>query len=68
MEFDKQTLISYQIERSEETIEEAQLAIDNSKLNLAANRIHYIGFYIVSALALEEKFFNIKTFLIIRMV
>ena len=60
MEFDKQTLISYRIKRSDETIEEAQLAIDNNKLNLAANRIYYIGFYIISALALKENFSTSK--------
>ena len=60
MALEKQTLISYRTERSEEALEEAKLALDNNKLNLAANRIYYAGFYIVSALALKEDFSTSK--------
>ncbi len=60
MAFEKQTLISYRTKRSDETLEEAKLALDNNKLNLAANRIYYAGFYVVSALAVKENFSTSK--------
>ena len=60
MAFDKQTLVTYRINRSEGTLQEAQLALDNNKLHLAANRIYYSGFYIISALALKENYSTSK--------
>ncbi|MGD2087125.1 MAG: HEPN domain-containing protein [Candidatus Aminicenantes bacterium] len=59
MEF-KEDLIKYRIGRSENTIEEAELAIKNNKLPLAENRIYYSIFYIVSALALKYDFSTSK--------
>ena len=49
-------LIKYRISRAEETLEEVKLAIENGRLYLAANRIYYAAFYIVSALALKRGF------------
>jgi uncharacterized protein (UPF0332 family) len=60
MEFDKEELINYRIERSKGTIEEAKLAIDNNKFHLAENRIYYSIFYLVSALALKNDFITSK--------
>jgi len=56
MPSDKDILIKYRIDRAEETIEEIELAIENDKLHLAANRIYYSVFYVVSALALKKEF------------
>lgn len=60
MKYDKKSLIKYRISRATETLEEAKLALDHNKLNLAANRIYYSGFYIVSALALKNDFSTSK--------
>jgi len=56
----KDDLIRYRINKSEGTIEEAELAIENNKLSLAENRIYYSIFYIVSALALKYDFSTSK--------
>jgi len=59
MPVDIGALIKYRINRAEETLDEVKLAIENNRLHLAANRIYYSVFYIVSALALKKGF---KTF------
>jgi uncharacterized protein (UPF0332 family) len=56
----KEALIKYRIERCKETIEEANLAIENNRSHLAENRIYYSIFYIVSALALKNNFSTSK--------
>jgi uncharacterized protein (UPF0332 family) len=56
----KEDLIQYRINRAENTINEAELAIKNNKLPLAENRIYYSIFYIVSALALKYDFSTSK--------
>lgn len=56
MPSDKDILVKYRIERAEGTLEEIELAIENDKLHLAANRIYYSVFYVVSALALKNEF------------
>lgn len=56
MPFDIADLIKYRINRAEETLDEVNLAIENGRLHLAANRIYYAAFYIVSALALKRGF------------
>jgi uncharacterized protein (UPF0332 family) len=60
MQLDKQALIEYRIERSLETIIEAEKAIRDNHLHLAANRIYYSIFYIVSALAIKNNFSTSK--------
>ena len=47
MEQYKLDLIKYRIERSKETAEEAEIAINHNKLKLAENRIYYAIFYMV---------------------
>ncbi len=54
------TLIKYRINRAEETLGDAKLAIENNRLHLAANRIYYSVFYVVSALALKKDFTTSK--------
>ena len=56
MPVDINALIQYRTNRAEETLEEAKLAIENNRLHLAANRIYYSAFYVVSALALKKGF------------
>jgi len=60
MPVEKNVLILHRIKRAEETLDEAKLAIDNNRLHLAANRIYYSVFYIVSALALKNDFTTSK--------
>lgn len=60
MPYDKELLIKYRISRSKETIEDARIAIENSRLFAAENRIYYSIFYIVSALALKDGFSTSK--------
>ncbi len=57
----KDELIKYRIQRSEKTLNEAKLAIDNNALSLAENIIYYAIFYIVSALAINLKTQHIIT-------
>lgn len=49
-------LINYRLKLSDETIEEAELLIQNGKLRGAINRIYYAIFYSVSALGLKYNF------------
>lgn len=51
----KEDLIVYRVERAEKTLEEAEFALNNNMLPLAENRIYYSIFYIVSALALQNR-------------
>jgi uncharacterized protein (UPF0332 family) len=60
MQDDKNALIKYRINRAEETLDEVKLAIENNRLHLAANRIYYSVFYIVSSLALKKDFTTSK--------
>lgn len=53
-------LINYRIKRAGETLEEAELALNNNKLSLAENRAYYAIFYIVSVLSLKHNFSTSK--------
>lgn len=53
---DRDILIKYNVEKSKQAIEDTQFLIMNDKLNIAANRIYYGIFYILSALALKHQF------------
>ncbi len=53
---DRDQLIKYNIEKSKQAIEDVQFLIDSKKLYLAANRIYYGIFYMLSALALKHNF------------
>lgn len=48
-------LVKYRIERSNETMLETKLMIDQGYLNGAINRMYYACFYIVSALLVKNK-------------
>lgn len=48
-------LVKYRVERSNETMLEAKLMIDQGYLNGAINRLYYACFYIVSALLIKNK-------------
>ena len=60
MKYDKSDLIKYRLDRADETIEEAKMAIEAQHYNLAQNRIYYAIFYTVQALALQEDFATSK--------
>lgn len=55
-EENRQQLIKYHIEKSKQAVEDVKFLIENKKLYLAANRIYYGIFYILSALALRYNF------------
>jgi len=56
----KQFLISYNIEKAETAVNDAQFLIDNQRLNIAYNRIYYACFYIITALSLKSNFSTSK--------
>ncbi len=56
----KDDLILYRIQKSEQTLQEVEWAIEKGSLHLAENRIYYAIFYIVSALALKADFSTSK--------
>ena len=60
MPHDTSALVRYRIDRAQETILEAELALNNDMLQLAANRIYYAIFYITSALAAKYKYSTSK--------
>ena len=53
---ERDELIQYRIRQAEESIEEAELLINNEKLRAAVNRIYYGMFYALLALALKYEF------------
>ncbi len=55
-ENDRQTLIAYRIEKAKTAAEDVRFLLENDKLHLAMNRIYYSTFYILSAIALKDKF------------
>jgi len=57
---DRKALINYRIEQSDEAIKDAQVSIKNNRLRMAVNRIYYAMYYIVAALALKNRFKNLK--------
>jgi len=50
----KERIINYRRERAKETLEEARIMFDNSKLFATVNRIYYAIFYEAIALLLTE--------------
>ncbi len=57
---EKNIIINHRIQKSKETIEEAEVLLKNKKLRAALNRIDYAIFYITSALALKHNFSTSK--------
>ncbi len=53
---DRSQLVKYNIEKGKQAIEDVRFLIDSNKLYLAANRIYYGIFYMLSALALKNNF------------
>jgi uncharacterized protein (UPF0332 family) len=56
-ENEKEEIILYRIKRSQETIREVQLHLDNQLWTTAVNRLYYACYYAVSALLIKH---NIK--------
>ncbi len=55
-EKDRSEIIKYRIEQAHEALEEVSFLLKNNRLKLAVNRIYYGMFYIVSALAVKQRF------------
>lgn len=53
---ERDKLIQYRIGQAKETVEEADLLINNEKFRAAVNRIYYGMFYALLALALKYEF------------
>jgi len=51
----KQTLITYRLDRSKESLQAAELLLENNMLTSAMNRIYYSMFYSVQALLLQNE-------------
>ena len=60
MEERKLVLINRQIEKSDEALCIAELALNNEKIYTAQNRIYYAVFYTVTALAIKHDFITSK--------
>jgi len=56
----KTELANYRFERALETSDEAELAYQHDKMNLAENRIYYAMFYMVQALSILSDFSTSK--------
>lgn len=52
-EGERSDYIQYRIEKAEETLEVAELLIENSKWNSAINRLYYSCFYAVTGLLVK---------------
>ncbi len=52
--------IKYRLEKADETLEVAELLIDNKKWNSAVNRLYYAAYYAISALLVQAEI-NTKT-------
>ncbi len=59
-ESDKAILIQHRIDQSRGAIEDVKFLLDNKKISLAANRIYYAIFYIISAVAIKNDFSTSK--------
>ena len=57
---DREQLIRHNFEKAENLIKDISFYIKNNKLYVAVNRIYYGIFYMLSALALKEKFSTSK--------
>jgi uncharacterized protein (UPF0332 family) len=60
MAYNRQTLMTYRIQRARETAKEAKEAIERHHSQLAENRIYYAMFYMVQALAIKYHFSSSK--------
>ena len=56
----KEKIINYRRERAKETLEEAKIMFDNSKLFATVNRIYYAIFYEAVALLLTKGLYSSK--------
>lgn len=54
MEFSKEGLIAYRLERAEEALAEARILSDKGFWNTTANRLYYACFYSISAFLLTK--------------
>lgn len=60
-EEERAAYVSYRLEKSEETLDVAQLLIKNQKWNSAVNRLYYAAFYAVTGLLVHSGIDNTKS-------
>ncbi|NBC08661.1 MAG: HEPN domain-containing protein [Bacteroidetes bacterium] len=53
--------VKYRLEKSEETLEAAELLMNNEKWNSAINRLYYASFYAVTGLLVKSGIYNTKS-------
>ena len=53
---DRELLIQHHVDKSSESICQVRFLIENNQLSLAVNRIYYGIYYILSALAIKNRF------------
>jgi len=51
---EREAIVTYRLERAKETLMDAQLSIQNSRWNSAANRLYYACFYAAVALLISD--------------
>jgi uncharacterized protein (UPF0332 family) len=56
MNYKRETIIKYRIDRAFETLEEAKILSTGNHWNTVANRLYYACFYIVIALLFKNSF------------
>ena len=52
---DRNSIVSYRIERAYSTLEEAEIVANQGRYNLAANRLYYAVYYAASALLISNE-------------
>ncbi len=60
MKENTKTLITYRLERAEESLQDAKILFENAKLFSTVNRIYYAMFYSVNALLLSKNLSSSK--------
>lgn len=60
-EEERHSYVKYRLEKSEETLEVAELLIENEKWNSAINRLYYSCFYAVTGLLVMSGIENVKS-------
>ena len=53
-ELEKRDMITYRIQRANETLKEVEILIDNQLWTTSINRLYYACFYAISALLLKN--------------
>ena len=60
-EIDRKEIIKYRLERANDTLLDVELAIQNRRWNIAANRLYYACYYAAIALLLNAGYSDART-------